>query len=173
MGFDDWFVRNISALKVVLRVTFGMFWLIDGAFKFQPGFVDAISPIVTASGQPTWLAGWFSFWASATSSNAALFAYSTGTLEVAIGACLILGLMRKLAYTVSFFLGLLIWSVPEGFGGPYVLGSTDIGTGIIYALVSLLFLVINAILGPSRYSLDLQIEKRLPGWKKIAEVKST
>lgn len=150
-----------------------MFWLIDGALKFQPSFVNAISPIVTASGQPAWLAGWFSFWASATSSNTAFFVYSTGVLEVAIGTCLILGLMRKLAYTASFFVSLLIWSVPEGFGGPYVPGSTDIGTGIVYALASLLFLVMNATFGPSRYSLDLQIEKRFPGWKKIAEVKST
>jgi nitrite reductase (NO-forming) len=158
---------------VVLRVVFGIFWLIDGLLKFVPGFVGAISPTVTTSGQPAWLAWWFSFWSSVTSSNAALFAYSTGTLKVAIGICVILGLMRKLAYTASFFLSLLIWSVPEGFGGPYVPGSTDIGTGIVYALVSVLFLVINATFGPSRYSLDLQIEKRFPGWKKIAEVKSS
>jgi len=173
VGLDDWFVRNIGVLKVVLRVVFGVFWLIDGALKFEPGFVAANTPIVMTSGQPAWLGWWFSFWASATSSNVALFAYSTGALEVAIGTCLILGLMRKLACTASFFLGLLVWSVPEGFGGPYVPGSTDIGTGIVYALVSLLFLVINATFGPSRYSLDLQIERRFPGWKKIAEVKST
>ncbi|MGD0476845.1 MAG: hypothetical protein ABSB29_01615 [Nitrososphaerales archaeon] len=172
-GLDNWFVGNINALKVTLRVLFGMFWLIDGVLKFQPGFVDAFSGTVSASGQPGWLVGWFSFWASATSSNLAFFVYSTGVLEVAIGTCLILGLLRKLAYTASFFLSLLIWSVPEGFGGPYGPSSTDIGTGIVYALASLLFLVANAAFGPSRYSLDLQIEKRFPGWKRIAEVKST
>lgn len=172
LGLDDWFVRNISVFKVVLRVLFGVFWLIDGALKFQPGTVDAISPIVNATGQPAWLSGWFSFWASATSSNATFFVTSTGVLEVAIGACIILGLMRKLAYAVSFLLGLLIWSVPEGFGGPYAAGTTDVGTGIVYALVSLLLLVVNAAFGPSPYSLDLQIEKRFPSWKKIAEVKS-
>jgi uncharacterized membrane protein YphA (DoxX/SURF4 family) len=173
VGLDDWFVRNVNKFKVVLRVLFGTFWLIDGALKFQPGFIDAFSGTVTTSGQPAWLAGWFSFWASAISSNTAFFVYSTGVLEVAIGACLILGLMRKLAYTASFLVGLLVWSVPEGFGGPYAAGTTDIGTGIVYALASLLFLVVSAAFGPSPYSLDLQIEKRLPGWKKIAEVRSS
>ncbi len=175
VGLDNWFVRNVSALKVVLRVLFGMFWLIDGALKFQPGLVDAFPDMVksAADGQPAWLAGWFSFWASFTSTNPAFFVYSTGVLEVAIGACLILGLLRKLAYTASFFVSLVIWSVPEGFGGPYGPGSTDIGTGVVYALASLLFLIVNAVFGPSRYSLDFQIEKRLPGWKKIAEIRST
>lgn len=172
VGLDGWFVKNVSTLEVVIRVLFGMFWLIDGSLKFLPGSVDAIS-LVNASGQPAWLSGWFSFWTSATSSNASFFVYSTGALEVAIGICLVLGMVRKLAYTVSFLVGLLIWSVPEGFGGPYAAGTTDIGAGIVYALVSVLLLVVSAAFGPSRYSLDLQIEKRFPGWKRIAEVKST
>jgi nitrite reductase (NO-forming) len=172
IGLDDWIVKNASVLKAVLRTLFGAFWLIDGALKFQPGFIDVFSGSVTASGQPAWLAGWFNFWASAISSNTAFFVYSTGVLEIAIGTCLVLGLMRKLAFTASFIVGLLIWSVPEGFGGPYGPGSTDIGTGIIYALASVLFLVVSASFGPSRYSLDFQIEKRFSGWKRIAEVKS-
>ncbi len=175
VGLDNWFVRNVSALKVVLRVIFGMFWLIDGALKFQPGLVNVFPDMIRSAsdGQPAWLAGWFSFWASTTSSNPAFFVYSTGVLEVTIGACLTLGLLRKLTYTASFFVSLVIWSVPEGFGGPYGPGSTDIGTGIVYALASLLFLMVNAVFGPSRSSLDSQIEKRRPGWKKIAEVRST
>jgi nitrite reductase (NO-forming) len=65
---------------------------------------------------------------------------------------------------------LIIWSVPEGFGGPYGPGSTDIGTGMVYAIVSFLLLVINAAFGPSRYSLDFIIERKWPRWKKIAEI---
>lgn len=174
VGLDSWFVRNISVLKVVLRVVFGVFWLIDGLLKFQPGVVEAFPDMVrsAAVGQPAWLGGWFSFWASTTASNPIFFVYSTGVLEVAIGACLILGLLRKLAYTASFFLSLVIWSVPEGFGGPYGPGSTDIGTGIVYALASLLFIIVNATFGPSRYSLDAKIERRVPSWRKIAEVRS-
>lgn len=174
VALDNWFVTNVSALKVVLRVIFGAFWAIDGALKFQPGLVEVFPDIVrrAADGQPAWLAGWFSFWASVTSSNPAFFVYSTGALELGIAVCLIFGLLRKVAYTASFFVSFIIWSVPEGFGGAYGPGSTDIGTGIVYALASILFLVVNAVFGPSRYSLDHQIEKRYPGWKRIAEVRS-
>jgi nitrite reductase (NO-forming) len=171
---DTWFLRNAPTLGAALRIVFGFFWLIDGALKFQPGFVDAFSGTIAgaAAGQPSWLAGWFSFWASATSSNTALFVYFTGALELAIGVCLILGLLQKIAITAGFFLSLVIWSVPEGFGGPYGPGSTDIGTGVVYALASVMFLVAMAAFGPSRLSLDFAVERKWPHWKKLAEIRS-
>jgi nitrite reductase (NO-forming) len=130
-----------------------------------PGLIKNV-----ASGQASWLGGWFSFWETTTASNAAPAVYSIAVLEQVLDFCLVLGLMRKIAYIVSFFYSLVIWSVPEGFGGPYGPGSTDIGTGIVYALVSLLFLLIIGIFGPSPYSLDYEIEK-FPAWKRIAELK--
>ena len=170
---DNWFMRNLSVIKAVLRVVFGAFWLVDGILKFQPGLVDAFPDMVrsAAAGQPQWLSGWFSFWAVVTSSNPAFFVYSTGALEVVLGLALVLGILRKISYTASFFLALVIWSVPEGFGGPYGPGSTDIGTGIVYSLASLLFLTINAAFGPSRYSVDFAIERSFPAWKRFAEVR--
>jgi uncharacterized membrane protein YphA (DoxX/SURF4 family) len=59
LNSDVWFTRNSDALQVVLRVVFGVFWLIDGALKFQPGFVDAFSGMISgaAAGQPSWLSG--------------------------------------------------------------------------------------------------------------------
>jgi nitrite reductase (NO-forming) len=171
---DLWFLRNAPTLNVVLRVVFGLFWLIDGALKFQPGFVDAFPDMIAgaAAGQPSWLGGWFSFWASATSSSPALAVYSTGALELAIGVCFVVGLLQKIAYTASFFLSLVIWSVPEGFGGPYGPGSTDVGTGAVYALASVMFLVAMAAFGPSRLSLDFVIERKWPRWKRLAEIRS-
>jgi uncharacterized membrane protein YphA (DoxX/SURF4 family) len=139
-AIDNWFSRNISSLKTVVRIIFGVFWAIDGALKFDPGFVDAFPNMIkdAASGQPSWLVGWFSFWASITSSNPAFYVYSVGILEVTLAFCLIFGFVRKLSYIVSLTLGLIIWSVPEGFGGPYGPSSSDIGTGIVYALFSLI-----------------------------------
>lgn len=172
---DNCFARNVSSLKTFVRIIFGVFWAIDGVLKFQPGYVDSFPSSIkdAASGQPSWLGGWFSFWASATSSNPAFYVYSTGILEIAIAFCLIVGFLRKPAYIVSLFLSLVIWSVPEGFGGPYGPGSTDIGTGIVYAIVSLMLLVINATFAPSRLSLDFLVERKWPRWKKIAETKSS
>ncbi|MCI4360861.1 MAG: hypothetical protein L3J91_04090, partial [Thermoplasmata archaeon] len=92
-------------------------------------------------------------------------------LEVALGLALLLGLMRKIAYLGGVVLALLIWAVPEGFGGPYQSGAggTDIGTGVIYAIAFLGLIVINATYGPSRFSLDAVIERRFPAWARIAE----
>lgn len=176
LPLDNWFARNVLSIKTIVRIMFGVIWLIDGALKFQPGFVEAFpaSIIDAASRQPSWLAGWFSFWASITSSsNPAFFVYFIGFLELALAFCLIFGFLRKPAYTVILFLSLIIWSVPEGFGGPYGPGSSDIGTGIVYAILSFMLLVINATFGPSRHSLDFLVERKWPRWKKIAEIKSS
>jgi hypothetical protein len=75
LSLDNWFVRNVSSLKTIVRIIFGVFWGIDGILKFQPGFVDSFPGSIkdAASGQPAWLARWFSFWSSNTSSNPALY----------------------------------------------------------------------------------------------------
>jgi nitrite reductase (NO-forming) len=171
---DNWFVKHINPLKTGMRIIFGIIWGIDGALKFQPGLVSSYPSLINgvASGQPSWLSGWFSFWASATSSDPALFVRTQGILELALATTLILGLLRKIAYTGGFFLSLLIWAVPEGFGGPYGPSSTDIGTGVIYALTFLLLIVVNATFGPSKMSLDWYIERKWPPWKRIAEIRS-
>lgn len=77
--------------------------------------------------------------------------------------------MKKISYIGGFIFSLMIWSVPEGFGGPYGPSSTDIGTGIAYAIVFLMLMVINAIGGTSKYSIDEWLEKKFKWWHKFAE----
>ncbi len=170
---DSLLVRNAHWLKRVLTMVFGIFWGIDGALKFQPGLVALFPSMVSdaAQGQPAWLAPWFSFWATQAQSQAALLVYLTGTLELALAFALIFGFMRKVAYGGGFILSLFIWAVPEGFGGPYGPGATDIGTGIVYALFFLALMLINATYGPSRYTLDHLLEQRWPGWTRVAEIR--
>jgi nitrite reductase (NO-forming) len=165
----NWLVRNVYWLKSLIRIVFGIVWLIDGYLKFQPGFVDSFPDLIKSSGQPSWLQPWFNFWYNITVGNAAPFVYGIGILEVSLGVALILGVLRKLAYVGGLLLSLLIWAVPEGFGGPYGPGSTDIGTGIAYSFVFLSLMIINAISGGSKYSLDYLIERRVRSWKRLAE----
>ncbi len=108
------------------------------------------------------------------SGNPGFFVTTIGLLELALALAfaLVAGFLRKIAYTGGFFLSLVIWSVPEGFGGPYGPSSTDIGTGIIYAFVFLLLLIVNSAFGPSHFSLDALIERRWPAWKRLAEIRS-
>ncbi|MCI4360109.1 MAG: DoxX family protein [Thermoplasmata archaeon] len=164
-----WIARNAHYLKVVFRVVFGLIWVIDGAFKFAPGLVQSFPGMITTDGQPAWLQGWFNFWAAQAASNAAFWVYTTGAFELAVGLGLVFGFMRKVAYIGGAILAMFIWAVPESFGGPYGSGSTDIGGGIVYAMVFLMLIVINAGFGSSRLSLDHLIEQRFPRWKIVAE----
>jgi nitrite reductase (NO-forming) len=170
---DSWIYRNREGLKSGLRIAFGLIWGIDAALKFQPGVVSNFPAMVqnAGNGQPAWLQGWFSFWTTQASQNAALWVYSTGVAELAIATGLIFGFLRKITYGFGFAISLVIWAVPEGFGGPYGPTATDIGTGIVYAFAFLLLMIVNATYGPSRYSVDLAIERRWPRWEKIAEIR--
>ncbi len=165
----NWIVRNVYWLKSFIRIILGIVWLIDGSLKFQPGFVDSFSGLIKSAGQPGWLQPWFNFWYNVTVGNAAPFVYGIGILEISLGVALVLGVVRKLAYIGGLILSLLIWAVPEGFGGPYGPGSTDIGTGIAYSFVFLSLIIINALSGTSKYSLDYLIERRFPSWRRVAE----
>ena len=171
-ALDNWFVNHLSTLKTILRVSFGIVWMIDGALKFQPGFSLLSNIQSAASGAPAWLAPWFNFWINMTNVNPTFLTYSIGAIELALALGLILGFLRKIVYIVGFLYSLVVWSVPEGFGGPYGPGSTDIGTGIIYAFVFALLMIVNAGFGPSKLSLDYLIEKKLPSWRRLAEIHS-
>src|SRR6185312_13206681 len=64
------------------------------------------------------------------------------------------------------------WSTAEGFGGPYTVGATNMGSGIVYVLVFIALMVINSRSGPSPYSLDFYIEKAWPDWRSVSEWRS-
>ncbi len=170
---EHWFHRKRAEIKTFIRVVFGMVWLVDGSLKFQAGMPDTFVQMIqnAAAGQPAWLGSWFAFWINAVSSNPAFWVYLIGTGEVLLGLALIFGFMRKISYIAGMVMSLFIWGIPEGFGGAYGPSSTDIGTGIIYALVFLALMTINAGYGPSKLSLDRWIEKHVKWWNRLAELK--
>ena len=114
----------------ILRIAFGLVWAIDAWFKWQPDFINNFSSYLTGSldGQPGWVQAWIHFWINIVKVDPHVFAHL-----VAIG--LIFGLFSNLTYIAGVLLSVVIWTTAEGFGGPYVAGSTDIGAAIIYVLV--------------------------------------
>jgi uncharacterized membrane protein YphA (DoxX/SURF4 family) len=170
---DGWIVRHAGDLKNALRIVFGIIWIIDGTFKFYYNYSNQFATDVgiAASGQPAWLAGWFSFWQTQANGDPHLWVYMAGTFELLLGLALIFGFMRKIAYSLGIVLSMFIWAVPEGFGGAYGPGSTDIGTGIVYAVVMVLLIILEATYGPTRLSLDMWLEQRWPSWARVAEFK--
>jgi thiosulfate dehydrogenase [quinone] large subunit len=64
-----------------------------------------------------------------------VFAHVVAISEAAIALGLIFGAFSNLTNIGGALLALVIWSSAEGFGGPYVPGSADIGSAVIYVLV--------------------------------------
>jgi len=168
-----WWARNVSPMNSLLRMMLGIVWTIDGILKFYSGFAGSFLGNLqnTQAGAPGWLSGWFTFWVNVTSPNPTAVVYTVGVFEILLGVALMLGFMRKMAYAGGFVLALFIWAIPEGFGGLYTITpqTTDIGTGILYSFAMMGLILINAAHGTSRWSVDYYIERRFPGWARIAE----
>jgi nitrite reductase (NO-forming) len=154
-----------------IRTAFGLAWAFDAYLKWQPDFFNNYLSYITdiANGQPHWLLPWFNLWGSIIKTDPNLFAWGTRIIETLIAAGLLLGLARKYIYVLGGVFALVIWSVPEGFGGPYAPGSTDVGGGLIYVFLFLALIVMDYVLGRSPYSLDYYLGKVTPFWRRVAE----
>lgn len=122
----------------VLRTLFGIVWLVDAFFKWQPGFRSGFTPIIQGmvTSQPAIIRPWFQFWALLATHTGQLLPDATAITETALGIALIIGIARRPVYVVGAMYALFVWAVGEGFGGPYALGiSTDVGAALIYAFV--------------------------------------
>jgi uncharacterized membrane protein YphA (DoxX/SURF4 family) len=166
--------RDVTASQTVvgialIRITFGAIWAVDAALKWQPAFRANFGRIVAGvgDGQPSFLGWWFRLWQLVVAGDRApIFALLTATTETYLACALIAGFARRITYTIGFAYGLFVWSVAEGFGGPYVPGtSTDVGAAIIYSLVFLVLLLVDA----GRFSVDRWIVRRVPAWRHVSD----
>lgn len=157
--------------KSAVRIAFGVVFAIDAFFKWRIGFHKTFVTVIkeAGDGQPSWLHWWFKFWLDTISPHHHVWAYSIAVIETLIALALILGFARKTTYIVTALVSLGIWAVAEGFGGPYTSTSTDIGAAVMYAFVAAALLVLSLQCGPSRYSVDYYIEKRVSWWHWVAE----
>ena len=140
----------------LLRVAFGLVWLIDAWFKWQPQFVSSFADYLTGSleGQPAIVQQWIGLWIKVVGVNPTFFAYVIAVAETLIALALIFGLFTRWAVYGGILLALAIWTTAEGFGGPYQAGSTDIGSAIIYVLVFAALLIGRSW---EAWSLDLRL----------------
>ncbi len=151
VALSSWRMNGIG----ILRIAFGLVWAIDAWFKWQPDFINNFSSYLTGSldGQPGWVQAWINFWINVVKVDPHVFAHLVAIGETAIAIGLIFGLFSNLTYIVGMLLSVVIWTSAEGFGGPYVPGSTDIGAAIMYVFVFAgLFLASAGLyLGVDRY----------------------
>ena len=153
----NWRERGVG----IARIIFGLVWVVAALLQWLPQFQHTFVAQVEAAkgGQPGFIQSWISFWANLVSVNPLLFARILATTESAIAILLLLGLFSNLTSIVGIFLSLGIWSIPEGFGGPYLPGqTTDIGTAFPYAI---LFLVLLCLSAGRYYGVDAWLTPRL------------
>ena len=152
--------KHQSKAIAFLRIAFGVVWVIDAQFKWQPAFANNFTSYIQGAinGQPTFIQTWLHFWLKLVSVDPHLFARFAALGETAIAIGLLFGLFSNLTCAVGALLALYIWAVPEGLGGPYVAGSTDIGTGIIYVFVFAALFLLSA---GQHYGLDRTLREKL------------
>jgi uncharacterized membrane protein YphA (DoxX/SURF4 family) len=164
-----------SALPTaILRIVLGLAWTANATLKWFPAFGAAFLPMLTGASQdqPGFLKPWFNLVTAVASDGRAPFlALGSAVMETYLAVALLTGFARKTSYAVGAIYTALIWATAEGFGGPYVPGiSTDVGAAIISSLLFLMLLINDAGAGFSRFSLDSLLERRIPRWRRVAEL---
>ncbi len=159
--------RRTQAIGV-LRIIFGLVWAVDAAFKWSPAFINKFSDYLAGAkdGQPQLVKDWIDFWVKIVKVDPHVFAHLVAVGETAVAIGLILGAFSNLTYVVGGVLALVIWTTAEAFGGPYHVGSTDIGAAVIYVIVFAGLFLATA----GRYlGLDTRLARHLPGrWADLA-----
>src|SRR5690606_6230459 len=120
-----------------------------------------------ADGQPAWSAWWFDTWIAIVEPRADTFLWLTRIATTLLALALLFGFARRTVYVIGALYSLLIWSTAGGFGGPYTIGASNTGVGIIYVLVFAVLIAINHRSGTSPYSVDYFIERKWPAWSWI------
>lgn len=142
ISLSSWRMKGIG----ILRIVFGLIWAVDAWFKWQPDFINKFADYLTGAldGQPAAVQAWINFWIHIVNVDPHVFAHIVAIAETLVALGLIFGVFSNLTNIGGGLLTLVIWSTAEGFGGPYVPGSADIGSAIIYTLVFAALFLTNA-----------------------------
>ena len=125
-----------------IRITFGIIWLIDGVLEWQPADFHNFLQLITAmsQGQPAPLGTVISAGQAVVAINPTLANGLLAAVETAVGLSLITNTLSRWALRLSVLLAALIWVFGQGFGMVFMAGATDVQSGPLYVLVSLMLL---------------------------------
>lgn len=121
-----------------IRILFGLVCFINVLLEINPAYSARFLSSFNAdwvSGQPLWVVRYGHWIAGLVQAAGALHvAWATIALNGILAVALITGIGFPVMGWVGAIYNLWLWSTVGGFGGPYIQGSTDAGTAIIYAL---------------------------------------
>lgn len=121
---------------------FGVIWLVDGVLEWQPADFHNFLQLITAmsQGQPAPLGAVISAGQAVVAINPTLANGLLAAVETAVGLSLITNTLSRWALRLSVLLAALIWVFGQGFGMVFMAGATDVQSGPLYVLVSLMLL---------------------------------
>jgi len=130
---DGWRLTTSSAeplARRVLRIGFGLLWIVDGLLQLQSAMPLGLPPSViqpAASSSPTWVQDVVHLGVRIWTDHPVQAAAAAVWLQVGIGSMLLLaprGRWSRLAGLMAVGWGLIVWVFGEGFGGIFGEGSS-------------------------------------------------
>lgn len=163
--------RRTIAFLGAARAAFGVIWLMDAFLAWQSAFAAHYAGYLenASHGQPAWLHGWFALWIAIVGTATPLFVWATRILETLLALGLLFGVGRRWIYFVGAAFSLMLWATAEGFSGPYVQGTANLGPALVYVLVFISLWLCDRVTGRTPYSVDYYLGRRWPRWQSIAE----
>jgi cytochrome oxidase Cu insertion factor (SCO1/SenC/PrrC family) len=125
-----WSFRGEGPARRVLRVGFGLLWLLDGLLQAQPAMAAGLPSQViqpAAATSPSWVQHLVNWGATAWSYHPVQAGAAAVWIQVGIGAWLLFapsGWPSRIAGLVSAGWGLVVWAFGEAFGGVFAPGLT-------------------------------------------------
>ncbi|HUB41223.1 MAG TPA: SCO family protein [Streptosporangiaceae bacterium] len=144
----------------VLRVGFGLLWILDGILQAQPGMAvglpsEVIKP--TAQSSPSWVQHLVNWAGTSWSYHPIQAAAAAVWIQIGIGIWLLLasrGRLSQYAALVSVGWGLVVWAFGESFGGIFAPGLSWLtgapGAAVCYAVAGVLLALPAGIWRSSR-----------------------
>jgi thiosulfate dehydrogenase [quinone] large subunit len=155
-------VRRLHGAAIV-RIAFGLLWLIDAIFKWLPGFINGQTLHDELGGAShvnvPIVHDWMLLWNGIGLANPPAFAATIAVLETLAAVSILFGAFSNVGLLGSALLSFGIWSGAEGFHLPWDrAGETDLGPSAAYWIASLALFFAAA---GSTWSLDTVLRPRL------------
>ncbi len=133
----------------VIRILFGLLWAFDAFWKWQPAFFEHSLPYLQQAevGQPAWITAYIGLFIAAINFvGPIVFGIFAAVIETILAASLLLKRWQAWFLPIGFLYSFGIWTTAEGWGGPYLPGSTAnrgdmLGTTNIYMVVYLYLMI--------------------------------
>ncbi|MGH7609371.1 MAG: hypothetical protein ACREOD_05435 [Candidatus Dormibacteria bacterium] len=153
----------------LVRIALGLLLLADAWLDWHRATYLGYGSLVygNASVSPSPLGSLLVFAAQVLSRHLVLAGAALAAVETALGLLIATGLWTAAALLASIPLLLAIWLFGQGLGLPFTPGSTDLGSGLLYALLAALLWVVGA---GGRFSLDRWAE-RGPGGRRRRQLR--